>query len=29
MKEEYGFNKEFINTMIWDYSTLKFFNRLI
>jgi len=29
MKEEYGFNKEFINTMIWDYSTLKFFNHLI
>lgn len=29
MKSEYWFNKEFINTLIWDYSTLEFFNSLL
>ena len=29
MKSEYGFNKEFINTLIGDYSTLQFFNILL
>ena len=29
MKNEYWFNKEFINTLIWDYTTLLFFNKLL
>ena len=29
MKGEYWFNKEFINTLIWDYSILLFFNKLL
>jgi aspartyl-tRNA(Asn)/glutamyl-tRNA(Gln) amidotransferase subunit B len=29
MKNEYWFNKEYINTLIWDYTTLLFFNKLL